>query len=258
MLIDFLVPASWFVFFSLWLVVSLNLPVLHEMIHRENVFAKLYCEILLIILVFPIFKEDHFVHHVREGHDGSSDYGNYGVSVYKFLLYRPVWVLRDVWALNYLALCDMQWLRFCMALRFLLSCIFWICIVLLKYKVAIVLLFIILLVHFSYSVISYVQHYGLSAVEGDFQFTSYSWSHDCLIQAVLLYVNSLHHDHHKSKNKNFTELCLHPRSLITPYSYLYLFFIAFFPHFFDRIMRGELSKYNESPSGLDGGRNYFC
>lgn len=256
--VDFSVPSSLFVFFSLWLVASLNLPVLHEMIHRKDVLTKLYCEALLILFVFPIFKEDHLAHHVREGHDGSSDYGNVGVSVYRYLLCRPIWVVRDVWHLNRLVLCDIRLVRFFIILRLLLSCALWIYIVRANGKVAFLWLIIIFLVHLSYGVISYVQHYGLSAVEGDFQFSSYSWSHDCLIQAILLYGNSLHHDHHRSKDKNFTELCLYLRSLITPYSYLYLFFIAFFPRFFDRIMREELRKYHQSPSGLDGGRHYFC
>lgn len=257
-LIDFSIPSSWFIVFSLWLVASLNLPVLHEMIHRDDIFTKSYCEVLFVVFVFPIFKEDHFVHHVREGHDGSSDFGNRGVSIYKFLLHRPILVLCNVWNLNQLVLCDIRFVRLYVALRFLLSCIFWVCVAILNCEMAFVLLFIIFLVHLSYSVISYVQHYGLSAIEGDWQFTSYSWSHDCLIQAALLFGNSLHHDHHGNKNKNFTELRLHSRSLIAPYSYLYLFFIAFFPVFFDRVMSRELSKYNKTATGLDGKRHYHC
>lgn len=232
---------------SMWIVCSLNTAVAHELIHASSRFDRRLGDWLDASIGYIHFAEEHLSHHAKNGHYHGGDAARPGVTIYAYAARRYIRTMHTAWEYERTRMRrrGLPWHHNRLLRKaptpLLIAAVFF---MIAGWLGLAIYLFLVLGSAFTVQAISYLQHWGLSEREtpalADYGF---SWEDGCWMQACVTLNHAYHGQHHLNLRKPYYQLTMTENALPLPASYPVMFVAAFFPAFFNRIMKRRLAMW---------------
>ena len=230
----------------------------HELMHKKSKIERMFCDILLAMVLYSHFRTEHLlVHHRYVGTKKDPVTARFNESFYMFFLRVLPGCLISAWNVenerllrNGKKTSDSKnpfWLYFGLILLFLTFSYF-------IGGVFGVLLFIIpgivAIIHLE--VINYIEHYGLSRKllkNGKYETTKlhHSWNSNQTVSNLLLINLQRHSDHHYNPNKSYQLLNAVDRETAPqlPYGYPIMVLLSLFPSLWKKVMNPRVKEWRK-------------
>lgn len=231
---------------GLWTVMSLNLPVVHEMLHSRDRSDRIAARVVAGSIGYFQMLEEHKSHHATNGVvDGDS--AEVGESLYVYAAKRYINSFAVAWEWEKLRQARRN--RSCINNRIVFTTLVTLA-VMVGFGLAagwigiIVYLILIIATSFSFQAITYIQHWGLThKAAAELVDVGYSWDDRCWLQACVTLNVAYHGHHHKRPGLPYYQLSALPRAPRLPASYPVMFLMALVPPVFNKIMTNRLQAW---------------
>jgi alkane 1-monooxygenase len=221
----------------------------HELLHKRSELDIAFARVMTSLSLYGHMLVEHLHHHATLG---TPDYGataERGTSTYRFALLDFGRALKTGWRVERtrLARGHLPWWRNKVLQDYALAASFT-GVVGLLWGVTALVLFVgqALFAIFSFEVITYVHHYGLSRGDEEDIGPHHSWAHHCWITNCLTFNNTFHSDHHLRPSIPYFELHAMHGSPRLPASYFTMFFVALIPALWYRVIHPRLDSFEKA------------
>ena len=231
---------------GLWTVMSLNLPVVHEMLHSRDRSDRIAARFFAGSIGYFQMLEEHKSHHTTTGVvDGDS--AAVGESLYEYAIKRYFRSFAVAWEWEKLKQARRD--RSCINNRIVVTALFTVAVlsgfwVTSGWKGVAVYVVLMIGTSFSFQAITYIQHWGLTQNTAPaLSNVGYSWDDRCWLQACVTLNVAYHGHHHKRPGLPYFQLSAFGRAPRLPASYPVMFLLALVPPVFNKIMIKRLQSW---------------